>query len=150
VPNKVRGIPRLQYIRFQFLSIVGPIAHEVKFSVIEGYSYGSVGRIAEIGELSGMFKLLLSDLGITFSSLAPSQLKKYITGKGKWKRKEGKEAMVRTIKDQLAITRNLPDDEADALGLALIAKDSFLGCATCNPYQERIAQLLRADVKNDS
>lgn len=49
---------------------------------IEGYSYGSVGRVFQIAENTGNLKYKLWKDGIPFSVFAPSEIKKHATGKG--------------------------------------------------------------------
>jgi len=58
------------------------------FAVFEDYSYGSVGHLAHLGELNGMYKCELSKRKIEFDVIAPSSVKKRITGSGKATKEE--------------------------------------------------------------
>lgn len=49
---------------------------------LEGYSMGSKGQVFNIGENTGILKLMLYKNGIDFVVPAPTQVKKYFTDKG--------------------------------------------------------------------
>jgi Holliday junction resolvasome RuvABC endonuclease subunit len=49
---------------------------------IEGYSYGSQGRIFHLAENMGIFKHKLYKAGIPLTVVEPSKAKKHATGKG--------------------------------------------------------------------
>ena len=50
--------------------------------ILEGYSMGAKGRVFDIGEATGIFKLFLSKENIKPIVIAPTQVKKLATGKG--------------------------------------------------------------------
>ena len=50
--------------------------------MLEGYSMGAKGRIFDIGEATGIFKLYLSNQKVNPLIIAPTQVKKLATGKG--------------------------------------------------------------------
>lgn len=50
--------------------------------MLEGYSMGAKGRLFDIGEATGIFKLFLSQENIKPLVIAPTQIKKLATGKG--------------------------------------------------------------------
>ncbi len=62
----------------------------IQYCCIEGPSFGSKdgGRLFQIGEWTGIFKLCLYERGIPFFIAVPSQVKKYISGTGKDVKKE--------------------------------------------------------------
>ena len=62
----------------------------IQYCCIEGPSFGSKdgGRLFQIGEWTGVFKLCLYERGIPFFLAVPSQVKKYISGTGKDVKKE--------------------------------------------------------------
>jgi crossover junction endodeoxyribonuclease RuvC len=77
--SDVRGIERLKDIREHLRSTLGS-AHIVDVA-IEGYAFGS--QMANmLGELGGMVKLELLDMGKYPLIVPPTSLKKYATGKG--------------------------------------------------------------------
>jgi hypothetical protein len=50
--------------------------------VIEDYAMGAKGRVFHLGENCGLLKHKLWHNGLTFQVIAPTQLKKFATGKG--------------------------------------------------------------------
>lgn len=49
---------------------------------IEGYAFGAVGRVFQIAENAGMLKYSLWKKNVPFEVYAPTEIKKYATGKG--------------------------------------------------------------------
>lgn len=49
---------------------------------IEGYAFGAVGRVFQIAENTGLLKYSIWKQGIPFDVFAPTEIKKYATGKG--------------------------------------------------------------------
>jgi crossover junction endodeoxyribonuclease RuvC len=84
---------------------------------IEGYSFMSKGRsVFNLGELGGVFRLLLAQKWGGYYEIPPTSLKKFITGKGTAKKQIMLEQTYRkyglgseTLKD---------DNQVDAYGLA--------------------------------
>lgn len=63
---------------------------------IEGYSFGSTGaRLFQIGENTGVLKHMLMLSGHEFSTFAPTEVKKYATGKGNSKKDQMFDSFVR-------------------------------------------------------
>jgi len=90
---------------------------------IEGGSFGSVGRLFDIGEWAGVFKLNLYHRGIKFVIATPSQLKLFISGSGK---SGGKEIVILDVFKNYGV--ELRDDNiADAFVLSQIARSFKLG-----------------------
>lgn len=50
--------------------------------VLEGAAYAAEFKAFELGELTGAIKVKLADAGYSFDVVAPSSLKKFVTGKG--------------------------------------------------------------------
>ena len=94
---------------------------DIKLCCIEGPSFGSKdgGRLFQIGEWTGVVKLLLFELGIPFVAAVPSQLKKYISGTGKDVKKE--HVMLDVYKKYNVELRD--NNIADAYVLSRIARD---------------------------
>lgn len=107
----LRGAERLVYIRRRVYDLVqryGP-----GLLVIEGYAFGARGRLADIGELGGVVRVLLHVLRLPYIVVAPTLCKKFVTGSGS----AGKDAMMMyCLKHGWAETQN--NNEADAVGLA--------------------------------
>jgi Holliday junction resolvasome RuvABC endonuclease subunit len=74
-----RGIERLRDIQAHMLEII--VNYKIIDVAMEGYAFGS--QMANmLGELGGMVKLTLLDFGIYPLIVPPTNLKKYVTGKG--------------------------------------------------------------------
>ena len=65
---------------------------------IEGYSYGSRGKVYEIGENMGLLKYKLLQNGFSTDTLSPKSVKKFFHGSGNAK----KEEMVNTALPQIS------------------------------------------------
>jgi len=115
VPKDTIGVTRLAWLSKQVNATLK--AHSPKEVFIEGYSFMSKGRsIFNLGELGGIFRLLLAKKWGGYYEIAPTSLKKFITGKGNSKKQIMLEQTYRkyglgseTLKD---------DNQVDAYGLA--------------------------------
>lgn len=56
--------------------------HGVTHASIEGYAFGAVGRVFNIAENCGILKHKLMKAKIPFTTPAPSEIKKFASGKG--------------------------------------------------------------------
>ncbi len=84
VKSKLFGVKRLSDIKEQMIPKVRYDADEGEETMvfIEGYSYGSLNNREILGELGGMIRLMLFEQEIPFIDVAPTSLKKFVTGKG--------------------------------------------------------------------
>jgi len=90
------------------------IKNNIDFVGIEGYAYGiHFGRIASMAEITGVIKLALIFNKVKIFEIAPTLLKKYITGKGNSK----KELILKEVYKQFKVDFET-DHEADAFVLA--------------------------------
>lgn len=98
------------------------LLEEVKpdFVVIEGYSFGSIGRTFSISEVGGIFRYLSAKEGKVTLEIPPSVLKKYITTDGRADKKK----MAKTVKDLFDLQFKT-SDETDAFCLLVAAMDYF-------------------------
>lgn len=103
---------------------VASMTAEVQFAALEGYSYDSVGRVFELGEIGGVVKVLLHESGIEYVVVPPAQLKKFATGNSS----ASKEDMIAHARNQDCIVAD--DNQADAFFLARIAHTYIRGGAT--------------------
>jgi hypothetical protein len=62
------------------------ISHEVEEVFLEDYSYGSTGKVFHIAENCGLLKYKMWQSDIKFTLVAPTQIKKFATGKGNAKK----------------------------------------------------------------
>ena len=84
IKTKHTGTNRLKHIRHQVDEIIN--VYKIKYAVIEDYAYAAKGRVFSIGELGGVIKVLLWDYTILVMKVTPSELKKFVTGKGNAKK----------------------------------------------------------------
>lgn len=92
---------------------------DVKFFVFENYSYGSPGHLADLGEMTGMFKHHISNnLKLPFDVIAPASVKKIITGSGKATKQEVRDSLSKYISNISDISWNT-FDESDATAIAV-------------------------------
>jgi crossover junction endodeoxyribonuclease RuvC len=116
-PKKLRGPARLAFIRDEVLSFLKK--NKVKMVCLEGYAFGSKFAGPQLGELGGVLRLALYEEGIDFFILAPTGLKKYITGKGN----ASKDIVLKEVCKRWGFDTN-SNDEADAYGLGRIVAEA--------------------------
>ena len=111
-PDELRDGERLVFVKTAVASVLAGVT----FAALEGYSYGSVGRVFELGEMGGVIKVLLIEHKIPFVVVPPVLLKKFATGTTY----ATKDAML-----SAALNRGHDfgdaDDQADAFFLARVA-----------------------------
>lgn len=137
LPTKLKGPARLAYIRDRargFLEEYTPRA-----AALEGYSYGSTGKVFELGELGGVLKLLLHDAGVPFLVVPPSSLKKFIAHKSE----ATKEDMRRAVEERFGLDID-QEDACDAYGLARVARAWMLKNSTIRAELEVLHALTKA------
>ena len=81
--TKAKDVNRLIQLELEFKEIIDKYRTDLVLCCFESPSYNSEGRLVEIGEWYGVFKLILFKAGIPCISVAPLQLKQYCTGEGK-------------------------------------------------------------------
>jgi len=96
---------------------VSDVSH-LKMINIEGLSYGSIGKIAELGALHYFFRVKFFENKSPYIITTPTELKKFITGKGNSK----KEIMIKEIYKKWGADFN-NNNLADAYALAKFIVD---------------------------
>lgn len=134
IRTKLRGAERLREIRQSISGVL--MEHGVRCAMLEGYSYESEHRGMDLGELGGVIKVMLLDLGLRFRAPSPTQVKKFVTGTGA----ATKELVQQKVKLRWGIVAR-DDNEADAYGLAQIARAYDLGTSTIRSELEVLAAL---------
>jgi len=112
--KKLVGVERLAALRTRLRNVLDILADYRTFAVIEGYSYDSVGRLAQLGEWGGVIRVELYTRGIQFVVPTPAQLKQFVTGRGD----ATKEQMIEAVESVYGLEVADDDDLADAAGLA--------------------------------
>ena len=86
---------RYENIASWVLSILASFNKEDLVILIEGYSFGSTGRVFNIAENCGILKYMLYKEGFKFFTVPPTVVKKYATGKGNATKERMYEAFVK-------------------------------------------------------
>lgn len=128
-PKELKDAKRLVYIRNSLVEILEQHP-TIVLGVMEGYSYGSANRKFVLGEVGAVVKLSMADADIELHGAAPTQLKKFVTGKGG----ASKEEVIAAVNRRWDVGV-CQDDMADAYGLARIALELH------NPTSVRRAEL---------
>lgn len=113
-PAGLRDGPRLALIRSQLARILE--GRRITQAAMEAYSYGSVGKVFELGEVGGVIKCLLAELKVPLVTAAPTQLKKFVAKNSS----ADKAQMSAATKVKWGLTI-VQDDMCDAYGLARLA-----------------------------
>ena len=127
----------------RYEQMVTAVRNDVKKSkadliIIEGYSYGSKGRsVIDLGEYGGLLRNMLLDYARVLE-IAPTSVKKYITGSGNAK----KLLMATTIAKKYDVEFTT-DDEYDAYAIASIAATVMEWCEPTNQHQRDVIASLR-------
>ena len=117
-----KKVDMLSMFKFYLKDKIG----DISFFVFENYSYGSPGHLADLGELGGLFKLYLHEHKKSFDVIAPTSVKKKVTGKGRASKEEVQEGVLDFIVNNEAIVwNNFDESDAVAVGIsyALIMKE---------------------------
>lgn len=83
-----------------------PLAPKLPDIFIEDYSFGSTGRVFNIAENTGMLKYKLWEIGLKFTTVPPTVIKKFATGKGNADKAKMYEAFVNENKETYAMLFN--------------------------------------------
>lgn len=136
-PADLRGPERLQYLRDALWNYLSPYQGKIAKSAMEAQSLGSMGDLDQLGQINGVVQVLLSDLGTAPLLVAPSLLKKFVTGQGQ----ATKQAMMVATHHNWAV-EIVQDDLCDAHGLARIAKEYAESVSTNRAQIEVIHRLM--------
>ena len=117
-PGKRRDAERLQYIHTELKSFLD--GKLIFMGVMEAPSYGSIHKEFILGEVLGVIKLTLIELGIFSISVPPTQLKLFLAGKGT----ASKEEMVSAASKWGCSSTN--SDICDSWAAAMLCKDLLL------------------------
>lgn len=142
-PGGVLGVERLFFLEEQLIEFLS--GKDITHCCIESPSYGSQeGHLFELGEWAGIVKLHLFKKCIPFILVAPSQLKKYVSGSGQSK----KELIILDV--YKVFGQEIRDNDlADAYVLARIIRDYIFLYEKSNTklelktYQKEILSAIR-------
>ena len=134
-PGKLRDAKRLHYISQELKTFVGELS--IELCVHEAPSYGSIHKEFILGEVLGAIKLTLTELGIPLIGVAPTQLKKYFTSKG---RATKQDMIVRAGQLGCPVKQ---EDICDSFAAAMLCKDIKVGPL----LNSRASREVRLDMK---
>lgn len=135
--DDLRGAARLSHIKNTLLDVLD-VAHPA-LAVMEGYSYGSPGRVFELGELGGVIKTALYERGVQTYVASPVQVKKFATGV----HTADKAAVIAAVNETLGLSWGSRDDNlADAAALALIGDAILSGTKLSTRHQAEVVAVL--------
>lgn len=121
LPNKLRGVPRLKWIVQQLHQTIK--TYKPTKICYEGYSYRSYSSSYDLAELGGLLRVMYHEYaeltGAEIIEYSPTELKKYITGKGNSK----KEMMMLQLFKRFGIEAK-NNNQADAVGLCLMGHNN--------------------------
>ena len=118
-PNGITGVERLFFIQNEINTILDTIS--IDYACLESPAFGSRdGQLFSLGEITAVFKLALFKRSIPFILVAPTQLKKYVSGLGKG----GKQLVILDTYKKYGIEFR-DDNQCDAYILARIVRDYY-------------------------
>lgn len=118
---KCRGAERLKVFRELVTDTLTDAAPMIDLVVIEEYAFSrAAAHSHEVGELGGVVRLALHDIGVAWVAVGPSSLKKYATGRGNAKKPELLAEAIRRLNFD-----GHDDNEVDALWLQAMALDHY-------------------------
>ena len=115
--------------------------------MIEGYAFAQASQAHQLGELGGVLRTMLYELGIRVLEVGPGQLKKFASGKGNTKKEQMALAIYKRWDREFAT-----NDEADAFVLVQIGRGVYLpgvsvycdeGKSKLTVYQQEVIDALR-------
>lgn len=134
--GQLRGAARLAAIRDALRAAV--MEHKPAHAALEGYSYGSTGKVFQLGEVGGVLQLELYDAGVPLLIVTPAQLKKYVANN----HQADKELMLRRTREKWNHDFGDEDDVCDAHGLAHILRAIAIKDTTLRYELEVVHELI--------
>lgn len=120
--NKLKGTDRLIYIRDEFRSIIPEVVARSDgrvLAMIEGYAFNSRNGGERLGELGGVLRVELAEVGAEILEVSTTTLKVWTIGDGRPKGLKSGEVKNRILTEvsELVGEPMRSDDIADAMGL---------------------------------
>ena len=121
VRHEVGGVSDIKLLNIR-RSVISAISG-VRFACLESYSYDSIHRAFDLGEVAGTVKVALLENSVQYLAVPPVTLKLFATGSTR----ASKEDMVQRAREEGVALVDNDDNQADALFLARIAQVYTLG-----------------------
>lgn len=136
-PRKLRGPERLTFLRDALLKALRPFQPDIAHASMEAQSLGSVGDIDQLGQISGVVQIVLSDLGIRRPfKVPPATLKKFVANHPQ----ASKARMMRASRELWGLEFD-NDDVCDAHGLARMSEEYVEQLSTLRHQVEAVHSL---------
>lgn len=131
--KRLHGAERLASIRRQVLLYLDGFNPEL--IAMEDYSYGSINRPFDLGELGGVLKLTFLERKVPYILVPPKMLKAFVAADGS----ANKDKVMRLVRERYGVwTEN--DNIADAVALARFAEVFLTGQSN---YRSELDAVLR-------
>ena len=144
-PKGMVGMERANHISIEVQKMVqasrsslSGCDHIKPIIVLEGYGFGHASSIQIIAEIGTLIRFRLMQINFSYIEVAPTALKKFVTGKGNAK----KDLMLMEVYKRWGIECKT-HDEADAFGLSMygLAVNGFISVPKAHLDQKLIAKL---------
>lgn len=141
IKSKNRGTKRLVEIRDEIVKIVK--SERIEIVAIEGYSYASqYSQAHSIGELGGVVKVAVKELGLPVVTIPPTCRAKFATGKGNSSKMDVMNAI--TVKTGIPFSGSDGNDKCDAWILEQMTL-TYLGLSTYTWTEGQMLGLKKCD-----
>jgi crossover junction endodeoxyribonuclease RuvC len=133
--SKHTGVKRLIELR----ETIREIVTDADMVVVENYAFGARNQAHQAGELGGVVKVMLHEMGKKWILVAPTQLKKFVAGGGR----RTKELIIMQVYKRWGV-ECFTSDEADAFTLAKIGQ-ALVGDIELTKFQKEVIEKLRGE-----
>lgn len=141
IKSKNKGTKRLVEIRDEIVKIAKN--EKIEIVAIEGYSYASqYSQAHSIGELGGVVKVAVKELGLPIVIIPPTCRAKFATGKGNSNKIDVMDAI--TLKTGIPFGGSDGNDKCDAWILEQMTL-TYLGLSTYTWTEEQMLALKKCD-----
>lgn len=90
--------------------------------VFENYAFGG-NRVTQLAELNGLLKYFYTLNGIPIEVIAPTSIKKYVTGNGRCKKEDIRNTIKQSSEYKHITFKNLDESDSFAVGLGFILRE---------------------------
>ena len=127
ISTGLNGVERLEAVRDDVKNLL--VSNKIECVLLEGYSFASrSGQAFSIGELGGVIRVAIYELGISLVEIPPTCRAKFATGKGNASKNE----VISAVSARTGIVWGNPgaDDKCDAwileeMGLAYLGESRY-------------------------
>jgi len=142
--KKLRGAERLTALRDRLQAYISGLPSLPQIAVIEGYSYDSTNRLADLAEWGGLIRVVLYEHGIPYVTPTPTQLKLFAAGNGG----ADKDKVMEWVEKKWGLNVDGNDNLSDAAALAKIGYVYLTGDSTYRSELEVVKDMKTPKEKN--